>query len=203
MNRLFYVKAYKAEGTYYGAAGQTVGINCNFLEEGVYGLNAAGQEVPIPHPETGGPNKVMVPHATEFPNATQPYLDLKTVTKIKDMVTDAVYWVDTADFNVKKVQCNPVPYATSCPPLTNISAGTPGATTATITFTQSPALAGIEYVNNTSAGAPAGDGTFLPVGTTTINLTGLTTATTYYFHARTICTGGVRSAWQVFSYTTA
>lgn len=210
MNRQFFCRAYKAEGVYYGTAGQNVFINCDHLIEGVFGMNRLGQEVPLPgasFPTVDPPDvavpAVIVPPVTEFPNDNQPNLDLLSVTKVKDMVTGAVYWVDTTDYNSKKIQCNPVARATSCPDVSSLSAGTPGATTATITWNEVPGLAGIEWVNGTSPTAPAGDGQFLVAGVKTIALTGLTTATTYHFWIRTICAGGVRNSWQQLTYTTA
>lgn len=205
-NRIFYVKAYKAEaGAYYGASGRTIAIHCNHTVVGSYGMNTNGQILDLPPSSivTAGAESVGIPAVTQFPDTVQPGLSLTAVTLIKDNVDQTAYYVDTTDYNTNLVQCNPVPYASACPGVTDLDGGTPTSISTTVTWTEDPGIVGIEYVNGTSAVAPTGAGTFLPVGTGSVALTGLDTGTEFHFWIRTICTGGVTSAWTSVTYSTS
>jgi hypothetical protein len=208
MNRQFWVKAYKGEaGTWYGAAGQTIAIDCNHSIVGYFTMNTEGQIAPAAGATLDGGTDVavpgtLIPQGTEFPNTPQPNLTLTDVVKIKDNAAQTAYYVDARDYATAKVQCNPVPYASACPAVTDLDGGTPTDTTTTVTWNEDPAITGVEYVNNTSAVAPTGAGTFLPVGTGAVTLTGLDTGTAFHFWIRTVCTGGVTSAWTSVTYST-
>lgn len=198
----FYVTVYKADSAFY-QAGKRLGISCNFINEGNFGLNTVGEIVPLPNSTVPNVGTAQIPYGTVF-NSPQHFADanFKAVTRIKDMDSLAVYYVDTADYGTQVLACFAVPYASSCPPASGLSAGTPTTTTATITFTGVPSSEGVEYINNTSSVAPTTDGTFVPVGTNSVSVTGLTAATTYHFWIRTICAGGVQAAWTSLVYTT-
>ncbi len=203
MNRQFNVLAYKAQaGSYYGAAGQRVPINCDHSVIGDFGMNPDGQILDLP-PEavvTGGAKAVLVPPATGFPTVNEPNLSLTAVKLIKDNVLQTAYYVDATDYASAVVVCNPIPYASACPGVTDLAA-TPGTTDADISWTETPGIVGVEYANLDVDVEPS-SGTFLAAGTGTVNVTGLTTTTTYYFFVRTICTGAVTSAWSRVEYDT-
>ena len=75
-------------------------------------------------------------------------------------------------------------------------------TSATVGWTSfSAAAVGYEYVLNTIAANPSGNG----ISTTVLNYSesGLTPATTYYFHIRSVCSASEFSEWSTFSFTTS
>lgn len=201
LDKQFYVTVYKAKSAFY-QAGIKLPIYCNHQWLGNYGINTVGEIVPLPKATAPGVGTAQIPHGTVFPNPQQ-FADanFKAVVFIKDMITLDEYYVDATDYNTQVFSCFTVPYASSCPVATGLIAAL-GQTTATISWTNVPSSTGIEYVNNTSSSAPAGDGTFIDVGTSSVALTGLTASTTYHFWIRTICTGGVRAAWTSLTYTT-
>ena len=202
LDKQFYVTVYKANGAFH-RNGLKMPIYCNHQWLGNYGINLVGEIVPLPTSTVLGVGTAQIPHGTIFPNPQQ-FADanFKAVVCIKDMITLDEYYVDATDYNTQIITCFPVPYALSCPVASGLSAGTPGQTTATITWTNIPSSEGIEYVNNTSSSAPAGDGTFLAVGTNSVALTGLTASTAYHFWIRTICAGGVKASWTSVTYST-
>lgn len=202
LGKQFFVTVYKANSTFY-QAGQKFPIYCNHQWLGNYGINTVGEIVPLPTSTVPGIGTAQIPHGTVFPNPQQfSDANFKAVVCIKDMITLDEYYVDAADYNTQIVNCFPVPYASSCPVASGLSAGTPGQTTATISWKNVASTEGVEYVNNTSSSAPTGDGTFVAVGTSSVSLTGLTASTTYHFWIRTICAGGSTAAWTSITYTT-
>lgn len=205
---------YKENNNFYGPSGLNKRISCNQIFLGLMGINTIGEEVPVPYttipPLSASPGN-SYQSANVLIQVGQVWVDkkffgdssFKVVAKVKDLDTNSVFYVDADSYNTNLVLCNFVPEPSFCPLVTNISAGTPGATTATITWNGVPGAAGIEWVNNTSSSAPSGDGAYLDGGTETLSLTGLTTATTYHIWIRTICGQGSRSAWTSKTYTTA
>lgn len=207
------VLAYKDTSGFFLAAGQQRRISCNHQNEGTFYINTVGEIIPLPQatqiPLSGesttdyNAKNVLVPQGNVYASSTQ-FGDsgYKTVVRIKDMESLVTTWVDSASYTTNVVKCNAVPYVIGCPAATGFSSGTPGATTATITWTAVPGATGYEYINNTSSSAPVVDGTFTE--TTSISLTGLTAATTYHFWLRTICGGGSagESAYVSAVYTT-
>lgn len=203
MNRQFYVRAYRGDaGAWYGPDGQKVAINCNHTVVGDYGMNAEGQIVELPPADvvTAGGKSVLVSHATPFPDTTQPGLSLIAVKLIKDKDLQTAWYVDAIDYASSVVACNPVAYVTSCPGVSNLIA-TPDETEAVITWDETPGIVGVEYSNSTVDVEPE-SGTFLGGGTGEVTITGLTTATSYYFFIRTICAGAVTSDWSRVEYET-
>lgn len=203
------VLVYKEGTQVWAVAGLLRRISCNMQYMGVFGINMQGQEVPIPTrtnttAEQGtdyqtanvliGIGNVWVNKA-QFGNA-----NFHVVVKVKDMDSGLVSYVDAISFNSNIALCNYVPAPSFCPLVSNISAGTPGTTTATITWTSVPASSGVEWINNTSGTTPVINGTFEP--TNSVTVTGLSAATTYHFWIRTICSAGVLSAWTSITYTT-
>jgi hypothetical protein len=217
------VKVYKENATLWYASdnggspsapiiGVTRNISCNHTYLGMWGINMQAEEVPVPTstipPEIGsGQSNQSAQSIIPIGNV---YVDLnyfgdanfKVCVKVKDMVTNIVSFVDAADYAAQIGKCNLVEYANFCPLVTGLGA-TPGGTTATINWTAPGGSAGVEYVNNTSSTAPAGTGTFLATGTNSVALSALSHTTTYYFWIRTICAGGVLSAWTSVTYTTS
>lgn len=213
MATLIIVKAYKDDSGFFGPDGANRQISCNHEFQGIWGINTVGEIVPIPSttvpPSVGtGTDEqqqtVLIPQGNIYTDTT--YFngtDFKTVVKVKDMENLRTTYVDKTSYDTQIIQCNTQPVPSACAIVTNLSAGTPGATTATITWDGIPSAAGYEYVNKTTNVAPTGEGRF--ESHETIALTGLTTATTYYFFIRTICGPGSngQSSWTSFSYTTA
>lgn len=207
----FFVKTYKDNSGLYPPAGVSVAINCNHIKIADYGINMQGEIVPLPNATeipgvTSGTDlqhgTVMVPQGNIFPPSYFADSDFKNVTHIKDMVTLRDYYVDTTDYATKVINCNPIAYVTTCNSVGSLATGTITATTAVINWTKVLGSVGIEYINKTADVAPVIDGTFVDVNTQTLTVTGLTTATTYYFWVRTICQG-MKSAWTRVSYTTS
>lgn len=208
--KTFWVKVYKTDNTFY-PEGQNQALHCWHVNSGNYGLNTQGEIVPLPGAEiveqpTSPPTEVLVPvgineQGTVFPSPTQFANNFVAVTKIKDMVLLKEFYVDTASYNTNVVTCNPVATASSCPVTTGLGATELSSSSVRINWTDNPASAGIEYVNNQSASAPTGDGTFIAQGTATVTITGLSNATLYHFWIRTICAGGVSAAWTSVTYT--
>lgn len=204
---------YKRNSTTYLPSGQNLQISCNCSTLGVWGLNLAGEEVPV-QGTTKPPLSTTPGNSRESANALvqvggvwyDPHYfgdaNFKVVIKIKDLVTNFINYVDLTSWNTEFVKCNFVPEPSSCDIPTSISAGTPGTTTATITYVPEPGSVGVEYINNTSGTPPVIDGTYVDAGTTSVALTGLSAATTYHFWVRTICGAGSRSAWTSLTYTT-
>lgn len=110
----FYVKVYMADNVLY-QAGKTLPIYCNHTRLGNYAMNTVGQVTPLPEAtEVDDTTGIGIPAAgihqgNIYPSLLQPENSgQKLVTKIKDMVMLTEYYVDTADYNTKVVQCNPV-----------------------------------------------------------------------------------------------
>lgn len=207
----FFVRTYKDNSALYPPDGVSVAINCNHIRIADYGINTVGEIVPLPRATeipgvTAGTDlqhgTVMVPQGSIFPPNYFADSNFKNVTHIKDMVTSRDYYVDTADYTTNVINCNPVAYVTSCDSVSNLAHGALTATTAVISWTKVLGSVGVEYINKTANVTPVIDGTFADVNTQTLTITGLTTATTYYFFIRTICQG-MKSAWTSVSYTTA
>ncbi len=211
--RSFFVLAYKDSAGFFLAAGQQRYISCNHQNEGVFYVNTVGEEVPLPQttvpPLSGNPTTdynsatAGVPQGNVYANShVFGDSNYKRTYRIKDLETLVTTYVDTASYDTNVISCNLVPYPIGCAIVTNLSAGTPAATTATITWTANPAGTGYEWINNTSSTAPTGDGAFTEASSQAI--TGLTAATTYHFWIRTICGPGSLgvSAWTSLTYTT-
>ena len=88
----------------------------------------------------------------------------------------------------------------SCAAPTALAAGSITATTATLTWTAASGASGYEYVLDQVATNPAGAGT--AIAASPYNASTLTPLTTYYFHLRTSCGGGLFSSWVTISFTT-
>ena len=73
-------------------------------------------------------------------------------------------------------------------------------TSATISWTAISGSAGYVYVVDNSVTPPTGGGTFTTL--TSVNVTGLTSGTTYYAHVRDSCSAGNESAWVTTFFTT-
>ncbi len=192
--------------------GRTRQISCNHIYLGMWGINMQSEEVPIPTstipPEIGdGESNQSAQAIIAIGNV---YVDLnyfgdsnfKVCVKVKDMVTNIVSFVDAADYATQIPKCNLVPQVNFCPQVGNRAAN-PLGTSANIAWTSPGGEVGIEYINNTSSVAPTTTGTFVPVGTTSVNVTGLSHTTTYHFWIRTICAGGALSTWSAITYTTS
>ena len=209
-NTSVYYLVYKEGTTVWATTGQTRRISCNMQYMGVFGINMQGEEVPVPTrtntTSEGGTSfqtaNVLISIGNVWVNKAQfNNPNFHVVVKVKDMDSDVVFYVDANSFNANVSQCNRVSVPGSCPAISNPIA-TPAVTTATIAWAAIPAVSGYEYVNSTTNTAPSGSGTYLPPTPTSVTVTGLTTATSYYFWIKTICSGGVSSAWQVVPYTT-
>lgn len=189
--------------------GVTRQISCNHTYLGVWGINMQGEQVELPTtttpPAEGTGSAVQSQQAlvriglvwvdsTYFADD-----NFKVCVKVKDMLTNIVSFVDATSYNDNIAKCNLAPYANFCPIVTGLQA-TPAAITASTSWTPTPGGTGAEWVNSTSATPPSGSGTF--TGSNTQVITGLTASTTYYFWIRSICPGGVLSAWTYISYTT-
>lgn len=204
------VLVYKENTTVWPAEGRTRRISCNLQYMGIFGINMQGQEVPVPTtsevPEDAGTDwqtaNVLIGIGRVWVNRAQfNNSNFHVVVKVKDMNSNIVSYVDVDSFNTNIVLCNNIPAPSFCPLVTGLSAGTPAATTATITWTAVPGASGVEWINNTSGTTPVINGQYEPG--TSVALTGLTTATEYHFWVRTICSSGVLSAWTSLVYTTA
>lgn len=205
----FNALVYKEGSQIWAQAGLIRRISCSFQYMGVFGINMQGVEVPISTRQNttkeGGTDfqtaNVLISVGNVWVNQAQ-FGDpnFRVVVKVKDMDSGIVSYVDAISFNTNVVSCNFVPTPSFCPLVTNISV-VHAVTTATISWTGVPAAAGVQWINNTSGTTPVVNGTFEP--TNSVSLTGLTTATTYHFWIRTICTGGVLSAWTSVTYTTS
>lgn len=204
---------YKQNNNLWLPAGQNLQISCNCQTLGVFAINLAGEEVPVPTttipPLSSTPgNQTQSAYVLVAPGGVWANLQMfadtsfKVCIKVKDLKTNIVSYVDLTSWNTEFVKCNYVPEPIACFVPTSISAGTPGTTTATITYTPEPGSVGIEYVNNTSSSAPVTDGTYVDAGTTSVTVTGLTAATTYHFWVRAICGAGSQSSWTSITYTT-
>ena len=205
---------YRRDSNVYLPSGQNLQINCKCTTLGVWGINMQGEEVPVqgttipPLSSTPGNSEQS---ASVLIQVGQIWYNPKffgdanffMVVKVKDLVTNSISYVDLTSWNTEFVKCNFVPEPGFCSIPTTISAGTPGATTATITYVPEPGSVGVEYINNTSGTTPVIDGTYADSSVTSIAITGLTTATAYHFWIRTICGAGSRSAWTSITYTTA
>lgn len=206
--------AYKVNTNVYLPSGLNQRLSCNHEFLGVWGVNMAGEEVPLPTttipPLSATPGNTLQSaealiqvgnvwvDSTYFGDAS-----FKVVAKVKDYETNNVMYLDAASYNAQLPDCNWVPQPSFCPLVTVLAAGSITSSAATISWTAVPGSTGVEWVNNTMSGDPAGDGSYLDAATATVALTGLTTGTTYYFHIRTICGAGSRSAWTKVSYTTS
>ena len=113
--------------------------------------------------------------------------------------SSAPWYVAFDDF---KVELTP-----ACTEPAALTASTINLTSASIIWTASPSAAlGYDYYFSTTNTAPtnvtAPSGS-VGAGITTVGLTGLTSATTYYVWVRSLCTGSVTSAWSnSISFTT-
>jgi hypothetical protein len=94
----------------------------------------------------------------------------------------------------------PTSSVTPCSAPVVVTATSVTATSATVSWDGVGAVAGYQYVINTTAADPTGAGT--ATTDTFVNVTGLTDTTVYYAHVRTACTTGDSSAWVTISFTT-
>ena len=208
----FFAVVYKDNNAFYGISGQSKPLSCMHENMGTCYLNLVGEEVLLPRNavpilNAGSDFQHGIVHVPEAGVYQDPTLFADThyisVVKIKNISTGVVSYCDPTTFNANVINCNPVVNPSICNVVTSLSAGTPAATTATITFTApSGPVAGYEYINKTSNVVPVIEGTFAV--SSPISLTGLTAATTYYFFIKTICGGGSngRSQWTSFTFTT-
>ena len=178
-----------------------VELSCHHEFMGVYQITDKLQVIPLPGDATNNPSSRTYP--------PQKYLDgtftagdaVKRVVLVRDLDNQVQYYVDYESYYAQLGNCNRAPYVTYCSSVTGLSAGTPGATSATITFTADAGAAGYEWINNTSGTTPVIDGAYIT--TTPVAVTGLTTGTLYHFWIRKVCIGGLKSAWVALTYTTA
>lgn len=195
-------------------AGQNLQLSCDLDIQGVYGINMAGEEVPLPTtttpPLAASPGKqsqyvLIAPGGVWLSQTYFSDTSFKICIKVKDRANgNLVSYVDLTSWNTLfPTACNFVPEPGICSIPTNISAGTPGTTTATITYVPEPGSVGVEWINNTSGTTPVIDGTYADASVTSIAITGLSATTAYHFWIRTICGAGSRSAWTSITYTTA
>lgn len=205
---------YRQNSVLYLPAGQYKRVNCNQQYMGVWGINLAGEEIPVPTttvPPASGGTTTQFQSATVLIPTGRVWVDtayfgdanFKVVVKVKDMQTGDVFYIDAANFATNILKCNAVGAVTSCPNASNLVVSGITTTGATVTFTLPGGPAGIEWVNSTSGTTPAGHGTLLPAPGNSVAVTGLTTGTLYHFFARTLCAGGVEGAWVSVSYTTS
>lgn len=212
-NRIFCL-VYKDDAALYLPAGANKQISCSHLNLDIWGVNMQGEEVPVPF-TTIPPLSASPGNSEQSANAlvrvggvwvNSKYFgdpNFKVCVKVKDYTTRNTLYVDAASYNANIALCNFVPEPQSCTVVTNLVNTAKTATTANFSFVLPAGAVGVEYINNTTFTAPTGDGTYQDGGTTTIAITGLTTATTYYLHVRTICGLGSSSAWTVVTYTTS
>lgn len=210
-NRIL-VTVYKENAVVWFPSGQTRNISCDHSYLGIWGINMQAEEVPIPSsitpPELGADSaiqsgQVIIPVGRVWVNAS--YFgdsNFKVCVKVKDNLTGIVSFIDATNYNANIALCNFVPTANFCPVVTNLSAGTPATTSATITWTPVAGSDSLQWVNNTSSTPPATGGAYLPATTNSQAVTGLTANTTYHFWIRTTCPGGTLSAWTSLTYTT-
>lgn len=207
------VLVYKEDSQLWLPSGTTRWISCNHTDLGVWGINMAGEIIPVP--TTTVPPSESVDN-TSYETATvlvqvgrvwvsQSYFNdsnFKVVVKVKDMTTNIVSFVNAESYNDNIALCNFVPSPSSCSIPTDIASSAITSTGATLTWTPMPGSVGIEYVNNTSATPPTGSGTYQDVSDVNVSLTGLIAATQYHFWIRSICGAGSQSAWTSEIYTT-
>src|SRR6185436_398650 len=207
------VKVYKENFTIWYPTGETRNISCNHMYLGIWGINMQAEEVPIPSttipPEigTGESNQsaqAIIPIGNVYVDST--YFgdsNFKVCVKVKDMDTGIVSFIDATDYANNIGKCNLVPVTNFCPLVTGITAGSITSSGATLSWTAVPGSDGVEYINNTSGTTPVINGTFIPSGTNSQVITGLSTGTTYHFWIRTLCPGGKLSAWTFKTYVTS
>lgn len=203
------VLVYKTDNTLYLPSGQIRRISCSLEYMGVFGINLQGEQVPIPtRVNTTGEGGTPYQTASTLITLGNVWVNnkqfgdsnFKVVVKVKDMDSGLVSYVDAVSFNANIGNCNFIPAPSFCPLVTGLAV-THAVTTATISWTAPGGATGVEWINNTSGTTPVINGTYEP--TNSVSLTGLTTATAYHFWVRTICSGGVLSAWTSISYTTS
>lgn len=119
MKRQFFVIVYKTGAGNFYKDGQAVMVHCQHDKIQVMGMNTVGEIFPLPEStaitNNDSPPSVIVvpvgmaPHGTLYPSTTQ-FADagFKSVTQIKDRITQDVYYCDTADYNTNVIRCNPV-----------------------------------------------------------------------------------------------
>lgn len=114
LQKQFYVKVYMADNVLY-KDGKTLPIYCNHTNLGNYSMNTVGQVTPLPEATIlSSPPEIGIPAAgihqgNIYPSLVQPENSgQQLVTKLKDMVMLSEYYVDTADYATKVIQCNPV-----------------------------------------------------------------------------------------------
>ena len=213
MQRQFYVKIYASESASF-KDGQKLPIYCKHTFLGIYGLNTVGEITPLPGATfqdlpSSPPASVIVPAGgipanTIFPDPAQ-FVDanFKAVVKIKDEVTLKIYYADAYDYQANVVKCNPLSASATCNSPYGLEVIAAGLVTAKISFTVPSGGYGYEYINNTDLIPPTTDGTSgVGVGTQTVDLSGLTSSTTYRLWVRTICADGSKSGWTSQIYTT-
>ena len=213
-NYRIFCTVYKDDAALYLPSGANKQISCSHQFIGVFGINMQGEEVPIPS-TTKPPLSASPGNSEQSANAlvqvgqvwinTSYFGDtnFKVVAKVKDYTTRNTLYVDAASYNANIGKCNFVAEPQACTVVTSLINTAKTATTASFSWVLPTGAVGIEYINNTSSTAPTGDGTYQDGGTNTVSITGLTTATTYYFHVRTICGLGSASTWAVIQYTTS
>jgi hypothetical protein len=94
----------------------------------------------------------------------------------------------------------PVTTHDTCLPPTNVTASSITSTGAVINWTAPSGATGYQYVLDQIATAPTGSGTATTL--TSYTASGLTSATTYYFHVRNVCSGTNMSVWVTIPITT-
>lgn len=212
MRKSFSVLAWKDAGGTFFPDGITRTISCNHIKEGDFGLALYGEIVPLPtttlpvdvagtdlqHRETSIPPGTVLLNTTQFTDS-----GYKQVTRIKDLDTLQITYVDTTDYATQVDTCNDCCIPGTCNIVTPSVSGTPGTTTATIVWTApTKAPVGYEYnvvANSGTCLAPT-IGIFVDVATA--SLTGLTANTTYCFAVRVICGTGNYSGWNYVQFTT-
>jgi len=102
---------------------------------------------------------------------------------------------------VLNVMAVTIDHQTCLPPQNLALVGTATLTGANLSWTPTAGAAGYEYALTNSATPPL-TGTSIGATPATYNATGLTPATTYYFHLRTDCGGGSFSVWNTVSFST-
>lgn len=143
-----------------------------------------------------------IPAGTERADPNNPTGQTEVI-KIRDD-NGQFLWVDKTSYNAQIANCNKCCGAQVCPLTISMVASAITSSGVTINWpavsSSNMAVAGYEWIVNTSSSAPVINGTFRADNSALV-ITGLTTGTAYHFWIRTICASG-QSAWNSLIFTT-